>query len=102
MTPPEPGAPDPAAPARMPEFSRPQAKPVESFDTPHDPQWYKRAVFYEVSVRSFADSTGNGTGDLRGLTSRWTTCSGWASTAYGCCPSTSPRCVTAATTSPTS
>ena len=70
VTPPEPGAPGPAAPARMPEFSRPQAEPVESFDTPHDPQWYKRAVFYEVSVRSFADSTGNGTGDLRGLTSR--------------------------------
>jgi maltose alpha-D-glucosyltransferase / alpha-amylase len=70
VTPPEPGAPRTAAPARMPEFSGPRAEPVESFDTPHHPQWYKRAVFYEVSVRSFADSTGNGTGDLRGLTSR--------------------------------
>ena len=36
----------------------------------HDPQWFKRAVFYEVLVRGFADSDGNGTGDLRGLTDR--------------------------------
>lgn len=32
-----------------------------------DPDWYKRAVFYEVLVRAFADSDGDGTGDLRGL-----------------------------------
>ena len=31
----------------------------------HD--WYKSAVFYEVLVRAFYDSDGNGTGDLRGL-----------------------------------
>jgi maltose alpha-D-glucosyltransferase/alpha-amylase len=30
-------------------------------------QWYKRAVFYEVLVRGFHDSNGDGTGDLRGL-----------------------------------
>lgn len=35
-----------------------------------DPQWYKRAVFYEVLVRAFADSDGDGTGDLRGLIDR--------------------------------
>ena len=40
------------------------------FTQPRDPEWYKRAVFYEVPVRSFQDSDGNGTGDLRGLTSR--------------------------------
>jgi maltose alpha-D-glucosyltransferase/alpha-amylase len=34
---------------------------------PRDPHWYKRAVFYEVLVRGFADSNGDGTGDLRGL-----------------------------------
>jgi maltose alpha-D-glucosyltransferase/alpha-amylase len=33
-----------------------------------DPEWYKRAVFYEVLVRAFKDSNGDGTGDLRGLT----------------------------------
>ncbi len=39
-------------------------------DQPRDPEWYKRAVFYEVLIRGFQDSAGNGTGDLRGLISR--------------------------------
>ncbi|WP_330272939.1 maltose alpha-D-glucosyltransferase [Lentzea sp. NBC_00516] len=39
-----------------------QAKP--------NPDWYKGAVFYEVLVRAFSDSNGDGTGDLRGLASR--------------------------------
>lgn len=29
--------------------------------------WYKNAVFYEVAVRAFKDSNGDGRGDLRGL-----------------------------------
>jgi maltose alpha-D-glucosyltransferase/alpha-amylase len=37
---------------------------------PPDPGWYKRAVFYEVLVRAFADSNADGTGDLRGLISK--------------------------------
>eukprot|EP01118_Nematostelium_gracile_P009993 TRINITY_DN3395_c0_g1_i1.p1 TRINITY_DN3395_c0_g1~~TRINITY_DN3395_c0_g1_i1.p1 ORF type:complete len:598 (-),score=134.10 TRINITY_DN3395_c0_g1_i1:30-1823(-) len=32
--------------------------------------WYKEAVFYEVYVRAFCDSNGDGFGDLPGLTSR--------------------------------
>jgi maltose alpha-D-glucosyltransferase/alpha-amylase len=32
-----------------------------------DPAWYRRAVFYEVMVRSFYDANGDGTGDLGGL-----------------------------------
>jgi len=32
-----------------------------------DNDWFKRAVFYEVLVRAFNDSSGDGTGDLRGL-----------------------------------
>ncbi|MBX9470782.1 maltose alpha-D-glucosyltransferase [Microcella sp.] len=32
-----------------------------------DPQWHRRSVFYEVMVRSFMDSNGDGTGDLGGL-----------------------------------
>ncbi|MEO7018392.1 MAG: maltose alpha-D-glucosyltransferase [Leifsonia sp.] len=35
-----------------------------------DPQWYRRSVFYEVMVRSFVDSNGDGSGDLQGLTSK--------------------------------
>ena len=35
-----------------------------------DPQWFRRAVFYEVFLRGFADSSGDGNGDLRGLTER--------------------------------
>ncbi|MEP6463229.1 MAG: maltose alpha-D-glucosyltransferase [Frankiaceae bacterium] len=35
-----------------------------------DPQWYKRAVFYEVLIRGFADSNGDGTGDINGLTAK--------------------------------
>jgi maltose alpha-D-glucosyltransferase / alpha-amylase len=35
-----------------------------------DPLWFKRAVFYEVLVRSFQDSNGDGTGDLKGLAAR--------------------------------
>lgn len=34
------------------------------------PDWYRHAVFYEVNVRSFQDSDGDGIGDLPGLTSR--------------------------------
>ncbi|CAG7845613.1 Trehalose synthase/amylase TreS [Pseudoclavibacter triregionum] len=32
-----------------------------------DAQWHKRSVFYEVMVRSFADSNGDGIGDFQGL-----------------------------------
>ncbi len=32
--------------------------------------WYANAVFYQVFVRSFQDSDGDGIGDLKGLTSR--------------------------------
>ncbi|MBP7692332.1 MAG: maltose alpha-D-glucosyltransferase [Anaerolineales bacterium] len=35
-----------------------------------DPLWYQDAVFYEVYVRAFADSNGDGHGDLRGLTGK--------------------------------
>ncbi|MEZ0074377.1 maltose alpha-D-glucosyltransferase [Planotetraspora sp. GP83] len=36
-------------------------------EKPRDQHWYKRAVFYEVLIRGFADSNGDGTGDIRGL-----------------------------------
>jgi maltose alpha-D-glucosyltransferase/alpha-amylase len=35
-----------------------------------DPLWYKTAVFYELYVRSFHDSNGDGFGDFKGLTEK--------------------------------
>ncbi|HVT59695.1 MAG TPA: maltose alpha-D-glucosyltransferase [Thermoanaerobaculia bacterium] len=35
-----------------------------------DPLWYKDALIYEVHVRAFADSDGDGVGDFRGLTGK--------------------------------
>ncbi|HWS53621.1 MAG TPA: maltose alpha-D-glucosyltransferase [Pyrinomonadaceae bacterium] len=35
-----------------------------------DPLWYKDAVFYEIYVRGFYDSNGDGIGDFRGLTEK--------------------------------
>jgi maltose alpha-D-glucosyltransferase/alpha-amylase len=43
---------------------------VDGIEEPREPDWYKRAVFYEVQVRGFHDSNGDGTGDLRGLTQK--------------------------------
>jgi maltose alpha-D-glucosyltransferase / alpha-amylase len=59
--------------AQMGGFPSTPGEPVPdpfSFEGTRDPEWYKRAVFYEVLIRGFADSSGDGTGDLRGLTSR--------------------------------
>jgi maltose alpha-D-glucosyltransferase / alpha-amylase len=35
-----------------------------------DPLWYKDAVFYQLHVKSFADSNADGVGDFPGLTTR--------------------------------
>ncbi|MDP9069657.1 MAG: maltose alpha-D-glucosyltransferase [Actinomycetota bacterium] len=35
-----------------------------------DPQWYKKAVFYELYVRSFYDSNADGYGDFKGMTEK--------------------------------
>ena len=32
-----------------------------------DPLWYKKTIFYELHVRSFADGNGDGIGDFKGL-----------------------------------
>ncbi len=37
---------------------------------PSDAQWYKDAVIYQLHVRSFFDSDGDGIGDFRGLTQK--------------------------------
>ncbi len=41
-----------------------------SMNTPpeHDPLWYKDAVIYQLHIKTFLDSSGDGIGDFRGLT----------------------------------
>ncbi|HEX6210766.1 MAG TPA: maltose alpha-D-glucosyltransferase [Methylomirabilota bacterium] len=39
-------------------------------DGPSDPLWYKDAVIYQIHVRAFYDSNGDGIGDFPGLTQR--------------------------------
>ena len=36
----------------------------------HKRDWWKSAVFYEIYPKSFQDTTGSGTGDLKGILSR--------------------------------
>jgi hypothetical protein len=35
-----------------------------------DPRWYQDAIIYQLHVRAFLDSDGNGIGDFRGLTEK--------------------------------
>jgi maltose alpha-D-glucosyltransferase / alpha-amylase len=44
--------------------------PLDAAPQERDPHWFKRAVFYEVFVRSFQDSNNDGVGDFKGLTSK--------------------------------
>src|SRR6266851_7527230 len=43
--------------------------PAQKPDAPGH-EWWKRAVFYELYPRSFADSNNDGIGDLNGITSK--------------------------------
>ena len=36
----------------------------------NDPLWYRDAIIYELHVRAFCDSVGDGVGDFRGLTEK--------------------------------
>jgi maltose alpha-D-glucosyltransferase/alpha-amylase len=50
--------------------ANPEMSPTADRLPEHDPHWFKRAVFYEVLVRSFRDSNGDGVGDFLGLTEK--------------------------------
>ncbi|WP_255733372.1 maltose alpha-D-glucosyltransferase [Cellulomonas sp. ACRRI] len=54
----------------MPARRQPPVPGAEHGGLSDDPEWYRTAVFYEVMIRSFSDSDGSGSGDLRGLTAR--------------------------------
>jgi maltose alpha-D-glucosyltransferase/alpha-amylase len=51
----------------VPEQQATERDDLVSLEESRDPLWYKRAVFYEVLIRGFRDSNGDGTGDIRGL-----------------------------------
>ncbi len=59
-----------APPKRAP--GRSEGAPIGRRSTgfPPDRSWYKDAVIYQVHVRAFSDSSGDGIGDFRGLTGR--------------------------------
>jgi maltose alpha-D-glucosyltransferase / alpha-amylase len=54
----------------LPVKRQPQVPESDHDGLADDATWYRTAVFYEVMLRSFADSDGTGTGDLRGLIHR--------------------------------
>lgn len=54
----------------LPARRQPPVPGAEHGGLSDDPEWYRTAVFYEVMIRSFSDSDGSGSGDLKGLTAR--------------------------------
>jgi alpha-amylase len=44
--------------------------PIAETEQPVPASWWREAVFYEIFVRSFCDSDGNGIGDFNGITSK--------------------------------
>ena len=69
-------------------------------EIPDPPEWWRGGLFYEVYLPSFQDTTGNGTGDLRGIIERLDYIRDLGVEAYGSRPSMPHRRWTTATTSP--
>ncbi|HSH45614.1 MAG TPA: maltose alpha-D-glucosyltransferase, partial [Longimicrobiales bacterium] len=49
---------------------KPGRAPLKPAVAPDDPLWYKDAIIYEVHVRAFLDTNGDGMGDFRGMTEK--------------------------------
>lgn len=47
---------------------KPSPSPTSSLAAIHTPAWFRDVVMYEIFVRSFYDSNGDGIGDLKGIT----------------------------------
>ncbi len=69
--PPPPPAPAPAPPPAPEPTPEPEPAPTPSpASDPTANAWWRDAVFYEIFVRSFQDSDGDGIGDLQGIIDR--------------------------------
>jgi maltose alpha-D-glucosyltransferase / alpha-amylase len=55
-------------PSYSPEPAPSPAQTQQWFEA--EPLWFKHAVFYEIHIRGFFDSNGDGSGDFRGLTEK--------------------------------
>jgi hypothetical protein len=72
---------------------------VKKLSSATDPLWYKDAIIYELHVRAFADSNGDGIGDFPGTAlAPWTISRNLASRASGFCLSSPRRCAMTVTT----
>ncbi len=60
------------APGKAPGIAPPPFLPYDQLMhiDPHDTDWWRRAVFYQIYPRSFQDSNADGIGDLPGITAR--------------------------------
>lgn len=54
----------------IPSTLEPIASEVPTGDPQYEIPWWKTAVFYEIFVRSFCDSDGDGIGDFNGITEK--------------------------------